>query len=392
VGLAAGHGGRGGGDRAPGGGLDTPLKVLTVVGNRPQFIKAAAVSPGLRAAGTELLVHTGQHFDDALSAVFFTELGLPAPEIELGIARGSNTSQTSRMLAALEPVIGEAAPDCVLVYGDTNSTLAGALAAVQQGVPVAHVEAGMRSFDRSMPEEVNRVLTDHLSTLLLCSSELAAEQLAAEGIGRSAASGPLAGSRAQASRVVGDVMVDVALEAQPRARERLDLVRARGVEPGGYLLATAHRAGNVDDPLRLALLVELLLGVGEPVVLPLHPRTRLRLGSAGLLSRLVDSVHVCEPLGYLELTALMCNARAVLTDSGGLQKEAYLAGVPCVTLRPTTEWVETVAAGWNRLVDLDLAAARAALEAPVPADRPALYGDGHAGARVVAALQDRFGR
>jgi UDP-N-acetylglucosamine 2-epimerase (non-hydrolysing)/UDP-GlcNAc3NAcA epimerase len=392
VGLAAGHGGRGGGDRAPGGGLDTPLKVLTVVGNRPQFIKAAAVSPGLRAAGTELLVHTGQHFDDALSAVFFTELGLPAPEIELGIAGGSNTSQTSRMLAALEPVIGEAAPDCVLVYGDTNSTLAGALAAVQQGVPVAHVEAGMRSFDRSMPEEVNRVLTDHLSTLLLCSSELAAEQLAAEGIGRSAASGPLAGRSAQASRVVGDVMVDVALEAQPRARERLDLVRARGVEPGGYLLATAHRAGNVDDPLRLALLVELLLGVGEPVVLPLHPRTRLRLGSAGLLSRLVDSVHVCEPLGYLELTALMCNARAVLTDSGGLQKEAYLAGVPCVTLRPTTEWVETVEAGWNRLVDLDLAAARAALEAPVPADRPALYGDGHAGARVVAALQDRFGR
>jgi UDP-N-acetylglucosamine 2-epimerase (non-hydrolysing)/UDP-GlcNAc3NAcA epimerase len=169
-------------------------------------------------------------------------------------------------------------------------------------------------------------------------------------------------------------------------------VERHGLEPGGYLLATAHRAGNVDDPLRLALLVELLLGVGEPVVLPLHPRTRLRLGSAGLLSRLVDSVHVCEPLGYLELTALMCNARAVLTDSGGLQKEAYLAGVPCVTLRPTTEWVETVEAGWNRLVDLDLAAARAALEAPVPADRPALYGDGHAGARVVAALQDRFGR
>jgi UDP-GlcNAc3NAcA epimerase len=354
------------------------LRVLTVVGNRPQFIKAAAVSPRLRTRGEELLVHTGQHFDDELSAVFFAELGLPAPQIQLSISGGSNTSQSARMLSALEPVIADAAPDCVLVYGDTNSTLAGALAAVQQGVPVAHVEAGMRSFDRTMPEEINRVLTDHLSALLLCSSAVGVANLEAEGV--------------RGAQIVGDVMVDVALEAQPRARERVDLVSSHGVEPGRYVLATAHRAGNVDDPARLAALVELLLGVGEAVVLPLHPRTRARLEAAGLLERLLGSgaVRVTQPLGYLELTALLCNARAVLTDSGGLQKEAYLAAVPCVTLRPSTEWVETVEAGWNTLVDLSLAQARAALATPPPTVRPQLYGDGHSGARVVAALAAAF--
>ena len=324
-------------------------------------------------------MHTGQHFDDELSAVFFAELGLPAPEIQLAISGGSNTSQTARMLGALEPVIAGAAPDCVLVYGDTNSTLAGALAAVQQGVPVAHVEAGMRSYDREMPEEVNRVLTDHLSELLLCSSEVGAANLAAEGVA--------------GATVVGDVMVDVALEAQPRARERIDLVRAHGVEPGAYLLVTAHRAGNVDDPARLGALVELLLGVGAPIVLPLHPRTRARLEAFGLLERLAGGgqVRLTQPLGYLELTALLCNARAVLTDSGGLQKEAYLAGVRCVTLRPSTEWVETVESGWNTLVDLNLDAAQATLAAPAPTERPALYGDGHAGERVVSALTAAFG-
>jgi UDP-GlcNAc3NAcA epimerase len=380
VGITAGHGRVRRDAGAARGDLVTPLKTLTVIGNRPQFIKAAAVSPRLRTRGQELLVHTGQHFDDELSAVFFAELGLPAPDVQLAISGGSNTSQTARMLAALEPVIADAAPDCVLVYGDTNSTLAGALAAVQQGVPVAHVEAGMRSFDRAMPEEVNRVLTDHLSTLLLCSSDVGAANLSAEGIGLSAV------------EVAGDVMVDVALEIQPRARERLDLVGVHGVEPGAYLLATAHRAGNVDDPVRLAALVELLLGVEQPVVLPLHPRTRARLQSAGLLERLAEGgqVHVTPPLGYVELTALLCNARAVLTDSGGLQKEAYLAGVPCVTLRPSTEWVETVDAGWNALVDLDLDAARAALATEPSTERPQLYGDGHGGERVVAALERVF--
>jgi len=351
------------------------LRVLTVIGNRPQFVKAAAVSPLLRREHEEVLVHTGQHFDDRLSAIFFSELGIPAPDRQLGIALGSASSQTGRMLQALEPVLDEVAPDLVLVYGDTNSTLAGALAGAQAGVAVAHVEAGMRSYDMTMPEELNRVLTDHASALLLCSGEEAAANLTRESVhGR--------------VEVVGDVMIDVALQVQPRARERLDLVRGRGMEPGAYLLATAHRAGNVDDPDRLAALVELLCGVGQTVLLALHPRTVARLQSFGLRSRLDEcaAVQISEPLGYFETAALMCNAAAVLTDSGGLQKEAYLAGVRCVTLRPSTEWTETVQTGWNTLVDLDVEAARAALATPPPALRPPLYGDGHAGERVVDAL------
>ena len=356
------------------------MNVLTVVGNRPQFIKAAAVSGPLRRSHNEVLIHTGQHFDEELSGVFFSELGLPSPDSQLGIARGSNTSQTSRMLAALDPVIAENAPDAVLVYGDTNSTLAGALSAAQARVPVAHVEAGMRSFDRSMPEELNRVLADHASALLLCSSEAAVENLQREGVGG-------------AVELVGDVMVDVAMKVQPEARERVDLVQRRGLASGEYVLATAHRAGNVDDPSRLAQLVELLLSVPCKVVLPLHPRTHARLRSAGLVERLQRSERlvVTPPLGYLELTALLCNARAVLTDSGGLQKEAYLAGVPCITLRSSTEWVETVENGWNVLVDLDTGAALEALERPRPDARAPLYGDGRASERVVNALTLHLG-
>jgi UDP-N-acetylglucosamine 2-epimerase (non-hydrolysing)/UDP-GlcNAc3NAcA epimerase len=359
------------------------MRVLTVIGNRPQFIKAAAVTPLLRAAHEEVLVHTGQHHDDELSAVFFAELGLPAPDRQLGVAGGSNSSQTARMLRALEPVLAEAAPDAVLLYGDTNSTLAGALAAAQAGLPVAHVEAGMRSFDRSMPEELNRVLADHASDLLLCPSQVAVSNLRAEAV-------------AGAVELVGDVMVDVALAVQPRARARREVLEGHGLLPGQYLLATAHRAGNVDDPARLALLVELLDGLGEPVVFPVHPRTRARLEEHGLLERLTRSgaVRLTPPLGYLELTALMCSARALLTDSGGLQKEAYIAGVPCVTLRDRTEWTETVQVGWNLLVDLDLAAAREALATfarGLPPERPELYGDGRAGERVVTALTLRYG-
>ena len=358
------------------------MKILTVIGNRPQFIKAAAVSPRLRArAGdSELLVHTGQHFDDELSTVFFAELGLPAPDLELGVALGSNSSQTARMLGALEPVLGEVGPDAVLVYGDTNSTLAGALAGAQAGVPVAHVEAGMRSFDRAMPEELNRVLVDHASSMLLCSSSVAVANLRREGVGG-------------AVEVVGDVMVDVALAVQPRAAERVDLLAARGLEPGGYVLATAHRAGNVDSPARLAALVDLLCGMPLPVLFTIHPRTRRRLDEADLMARLESSgpVITAPPLGYLETAALLVHARAVMTDSGGLQKEAYLAGVPCITLRPSTEWTETVENGWNALVDLDAAAARDALARPAPSERPALYGDGHAGERVVDALTLHLG-
>jgi UDP-GlcNAc3NAcA epimerase len=351
------------------------VRIVTVVGNRPQFIKAAAVSAPLRAAHEELLVHTGQHHDDVLSQVFFTELGLPRPDRELGIAGGSNTSQTARMLAALEPLLAEIAPDAVLVYGDTNSTLAGALTAAQAGVPLVHVEAGMRSFDRAMPEELNRVLSDHAADLLLCASDTAAANLRAES-----APGHV--------EVVGDVMVDVALRWQPAARADTSSVRVRGLEPGGYLLVTAHRAGNVDDSVRLARLVELICALPDPVLLPLHPRTRERLRAAGLLERLEQApgVTVTEPLGYIEFSALLCHARAVVTDSGGVQKEAYLAGVPCVTLRSNTEWVETVQAGWNTLVDLDAPAALAALASTPPAQRPPLYGDGHAAERCVTAI------
>jgi UDP-GlcNAc3NAcA epimerase len=351
------------------------MKVLTVVGNRPQFIKASALSVPLRRVHDEVLIHTGQHFDDDLSAVFFAELGVPAPDRELGISGGSNTSQTARQLAALEPLVNEFAPDAVLVYGDTNSTLSGALAGAQAGVPVAHVEAGMRSFDRSMPEELNRVLVDHASRLLLCSSQVAVDNLVSENV-------------TGAIELVGDVMVDVAMTVQPRARTRLDLLSARGVEPGGYVLATAHRAGNVDVPERLAALVDVLLAIPYPVVFPVHPRTRARLRDAGLDERVerADRLILAPPLGYIELTALLCNARAAVTDSGGLQKEAYLAGVPCLTLRSNTEWTETVELGWNELVDLDRDAVLAALERQPPAERPPLYGDGHAGEHAVSAL------
>ncbi len=350
------------------------MRVLTVIGNRPQFVKAAAVSDRLRAGASEVLVHTGQHYDDELSQVFFDELKLPRPDHRLDVGGGTNTSQTARMLAALEPLLAGERPDMVLVYGDTNSTLAGALAGAQAGVPVAHVEAGMRSYDRTMPEELNRVVADHASSVLLCSSEHPAETLRGERV-----AGEIV--------VVGDVMVDVARMLEPRARERAGALDAAGVRPGEYLLATAHRPGNVDDPARLERLVELLLTVPGPVVLPLHPRTRARLDAAGLLERLERGVKLVPPTGYLDFMALLLHARGMLTDSGGVQKEAYVAGVPCVTLRSTTEWTETVDAGWNTLVDLDAESAVAALERPLPAERPPLYGDGHAGERVVAALR-----
>ena len=337
-------------------------------------MKAAAVSDRLRTAATEVLVHTGQHYDDDLSRVFFDELALPRPDHRLDLGGGTNTGQTARMLAALESLIAAERPDVLLVYGDTNSTLAGALAGAQAAVPVAHVEAGMRSYDRTMPEELNRVLADHAATLLLCSSERAAETLRGEQVVGDVV-------------VVGDVMVDVAQMVAPRAREHTEVLEAYGVQPGAYVIATAHRAGNVDDPARLARLVEVLLAVPGPVVLPLHPRTRARLEAADLFERLAAGVRIVPPLGYLDFTALLLHARVALTDSGGVQKEAYLAGVRCLTLRPTTEWTETVDAGWNTLVDLDPAAAVAALETPLPAERPPLYGDGRAGERVVEALR-----
>ena len=352
------------------------MRIVTVIGNRPQFVKAAAVSRPLRERHEELIVNTGQHYDDELSRVFFEELKVPAPARQLGIGDGSATSQTWRMLQALEPVLEELRPELVLVYGDTNSTLAGALAAAQRDVPVAHVEAGMRSFDRSMPEELNRVLTDHASSLLLCSTETAVANLEREGV-------------AGEVRLVGDAMADVTLAFAPVAERRSRALEEHGLTAGEYLLVTAHRAGNVDPPDRLLKLVELLEAMPLPALFPLHPRTRARLDAAGLLDRVGDvpGLRLLQPLGYLDFLILACNARAVLTDSGGVQKEAYLLGTPCITLRDTTEWVETLETGWNVLVDLDADAALRALERPPPAGaRPELYGGGRAGQRIADAV------
>jgi UDP-N-acetylglucosamine 2-epimerase len=348
------------------------VRIVTIIGNRPQFVKAAAVSRLLRESHDEQIVHTGQHYDDELSKVFFDELGIPAPDRELGAGSGSNTAQTARILGAVEPVLGELAPDLVLVYGDTNSTLAGALAAAQGGFRLGHVEAGMRSFDRAMPEELNRALTDHASDLLLCSTATAMANLDRENAPGEA-------------HLVGDVMADVSLAFRDIAAERSTILADLGLEPAGYLAVTAHRAGNVDRPERLASLVDLLAALpaatGCRVIFPAHPRTRDRLEGTLLIDRLTG-VEVIAPLGYLDFLELARNSRAVLTDSGGVQKEAYLLGVPCVTLRDTTEWVETVEAGWNTLVDLDREAALAALECRPPVERPELYGGGRAAERV----------
>jgi UDP-N-acetylglucosamine 2-epimerase len=359
------------------------VRIVTIIGNRPQFVKAAAVSRLLRESHDELIVHTGQHYDDELSKVFFDELGIPAPDRELGAGSGSNTAQTARILAALEPVLAELAPGLVLVYGDTNSTLAGALAAAQAGFRLGHVEAGMRSFDRAMPEELNRVLTDHASDLLLCSTSTAMAHLERE-------------NAPGVAHLVGDVMADVSLAFRDIAAERSTVLIELGLEPGAYLAVTAHRAGTVERPERLARLVDLLAALpdatGLEVVFPAHPRTRDRLEGTLLLDRLAG-IRVVPPLGYLDFLELARHARAILTDSGGVQKEAYLLGVPCVTLRDTTEWVETVEAGWNTLVDLDRDAALAALERTPPVERPELYGGGRAAERVrdvVAAYTARI--
>jgi UDP-GlcNAc3NAcA epimerase len=351
------------------------MRVATIVGNRPQFVKAAAVSAPLRRRHEEVLIHTGQHHDAELSSVFFEELGVPAPNHWLGVAGGDNASQLSRMREALGPLLTELAPDAVLVYGDTNSTLAGALAAVDTGRPLVHVEAGMRSFDATMAEERNRVLTDELAALLLCSTEGAVEQLRAEGVRGAAV-------------LVGDVMVDVVRTTSERVRSNAGALDRLGLTSGGYLLATLHRAANVDDSEQLRAFVELLEALSDTVVLPLHPRTRARLESSGLAGRAAQAAELTPPLGYLEFATLLHHAKAVLTDSGGVQKEAYLAAVPCITLRDRTEWTETVETGWNTLVGLDRAAALAALAQPKPTSRPELYGDGHAGERVVAALEE----
>jgi len=316
-------------------------RILTVIGARPQFIKAAAVSRRIAETGglQETLVHTGQHFDANMSDVFFDELDIPHPAHHLGIAGGGHGAMTGRMLAALEELMIAGPPDMVMVYGDTNSTLAGALAAAKLHIPVAHVEAGLRSFNRRMPEEINRILADQCSDLLFTPTAAATANLLNEGVPR--------------SRIVecGDVMFDAALHFAARAEANGAGAARFGLAPGGYVLATVHRQENTDDPARLAAILGGLARVAAvmPVVLPLHPRTRARIGAAGLDAQL-GAVRVIDPVGYLDMVGLEKDACVIATDSGGVQKEAFFHGVPCVTLRDETEWVELVEAGWNRLV------------------------------------------
>jgi UDP-GlcNAc3NAcA epimerase len=342
------------------------VKVLSVVGNRPQFIKSGPMSVALRERGIdEVVVHTGQHYDRELSQVFFDELELPAPAYSLGL----QTAEADRMRPAIAEALGSEQPDWVLVYGDTNSTLAGAQAA--GGRPVAHVEAGLRSGDLSMPEEHNRIEVDRVSALLLTPDERSKDLLEAEGV-----SGRIA--------VVGDVMADANKRLAPLARERSRILEELGLEPGAYAVATVHREANV-RPERLRRILDGLSRVDRPVVFPAHPRAREVITSNNLL--LGTNVALVDPLGYMDFAALASQARVILTDSGGLQKEAYWYGVPCVTLRPSTEWKDTVELGANVLVDDDPdTIARAASEAKMPANRPQLYGDGHAANRIADLL------
>lgn len=354
------------------------MKIVSIVGARPQFVKAAPVSCALRAAGhAEFLIHTGQHYDANMSELFFEELGIPRPDVNLGVGSGGHGAQTGTMLGRIEEVLIREQPAQVLVYGDTNSTLAGALAAAKLQIRVAHVEAGLRSFNRAMPEELNRVVTDHLSDILLSPSQTAADNLRTEGITRGV-------------YIVGDVMYDAALQFAESARQRSTILQKLELETRGYLLATLHRAENTDDSIRLRNILAAFSEIEETIIFPVHPRTRKMIAEHpdGNLS-FATNVRAIEPVGYLDMLMLEQNARMVLTDSGGVQKEAYWLGVPCVTLREETEWVETVEVGWNTLVDANPSRILEAVTGFRPSgnSRRPLYGDGHVAEKCVHVLE-----
>jgi UDP-GlcNAc3NAcA epimerase len=361
------------------------MKIVTVVGARPQFIKAAAVSRVIRADHSggidEVLVHTGQHYDENMSGVFFEELDIPRPKYNLEISGGQHGAMTGRMLEGLERVLLQERPDWLLIYGDTNSTLAGALAAAKLHIPVAHVEAGLRSFNMRMPEEINRILADRVSNLLFCPTETAVGNLAAEGI------------RAGVHNV-GDVMYDVALYYRDKARAQSTVIQRHGLNEGHFALATCHRAENTDDPNRLEAILAGLAALVDrmPVILPLHPRTR-KLADDHKLGSYLTRLTVVEPLPFLDMVALEQAARLILTDSGGVQKEAFFYQVPCITMRDETEWVETVESGWNCLVGADSARIGAAVEELIRGgiNRKAVapYGDGNAAGRILACMKER---
>ncbi len=349
--------------------------MLSVVGNRPQFIKSGPVSEALRDAKIEeVVLHTGQHYDDELSQVFFDELGLGEPRYRLSVGGLGRDRMLDSLAPDLADTIAKERPDWVLVYGDTNSTLGGARAAAQANVPLAHVEAGLRSYDDEMPEEHNRIETDRLSQLLFAPDERSQKTLEQEGV-------------AGRVEVTGDVMADACFRLAPIARERSSILNTLGVRPFTYAVVTLHRQANV-SPLRLSRILHGLSRIEQPVVFPVHPRTRHAIGTLGDQGgQTLHNVRLVQPLGYLDMAALASQARVIITDSGGLQKEAYWYGVPCVTTRPSTEWVDTVEAGANVLVDDDpVKLVDAAKNARFPEDAPALYGDGHAAGRIAAAL------
>lgn len=359
------------------------MRIMTVVGARPQFVKAAVVSRAIDKWNAdrpdrpiaELLIHTGQHFDQNMSQVFFDELGIRAPAVNLNAGGGTHGVMTGQMLAGIEGVIIAEKPDWLLVYGDTNSTLAGALAAAKLHVPIAHVEAGLRSFNRRMPEEINRVVTDHLASLLFCPTQTAVDNLQREGVSKGVMN-------------TGDVMLDASLHYRQQAIERSTVLERLHVERGRYVLATCHRAENTDEPDRLRAILKALATVARkmPVVLPLHPRTRNIIAASGMQD-LVGDVTLLEPVSFIDMIRLEEGACTIVTDSGGVQKEAYFFQVPCVTLRDETEWVETVEAGANRLVGAQYdAIVSSVLDPPRSCEWPALYGDGHAGERMLREL------
>ncbi len=349
-------------------------KIISIVGARPQFIKAAPISRALRLEFNEMLVHTGQHYDTEMSKIFFDELKIPLPDVNLGIGGGSHADQTGKMMVEIEKLILQSRPDYVLVYGDTNSTLAGALAAVKLQVPIAHVEAGLRSYNRSMPEEVNRILCDHVSSYLFCPTQVAVDNLAKEGVTKGVF-------------LVGDVMQDALIYNLNLAREQSKVLERLGLQKNSYILATVHRAANTDDVGRLGAILDGFGGLSKPVILPLHPRTRRVISEAGL--SLNGNIRLLDPVGYLDMLTLEQNADCILTDSGGIQKEAYLLGTRCITLREETEWVETVDAGWNKLVGVIPEKIRSAVENWHPSgERPAFYGDGRAAEHIRTILLD----
>ncbi|WP_168122082.1 UDP-N-acetylglucosamine 2-epimerase (non-hydrolyzing) [Paenibacillus sp. HB172176] len=348
------------------------MKIATIVGARPQFIKAAPLSKTLREKHREILIHTGQHYDRGMSDVFFQQLGLPLPDFQLAAGSATHGRQTARMLEGIEEILLQAKPDIVLVYGDTNSTVAGSLAASKLHIPIAHVESGLRSYNRAMPEEINRVVTDHLSSLLFCPTDQALRQLKAEGI-------------EQGVHLVGDIMVDGVQANLGIALKQSSILETMQLAPRSYCVATIHRAENTDSPHAMEQILKGLSSLGDTVILPLHPRTASCLEKWKLTAQLGRKgfIRVCDPLPYLDMLRLCHHAKAIITDSGGLQKEAYLLGVPCLTIRKETEWVETIDAGWNRLLPAESLAiqdAYAALSRPAAA--PSLYGDGNTASRI----------